>query len=77
MQFEYNSVSRGGIRRVLKQPVVDDVRDYLLDNTTPDMTLGELQNVFLEYRTPSGSRLMINQLEPMFTWCALWGRVWS
>lgn len=69
MIFEYNS-SQAPIKKTLNKHTVQDVREYFLEKTKytaiNDMTYGEIQQIFLEYRNPDGGGLLINQLEPMY-----------
>ena len=75
MRFFYNSTRRGD-KRELPPDLVEQLRAYLC-GLGPDMTKGELQDRLLAFRDKDGHRLLINQLEPVFTWCAIEGRVWN
>jgi hypothetical protein len=41
------------------------------------MAKGELHDALLAYRDPHGRRLMINQLEPVFTYLSREGNLWA
>lgn len=76
MKFEYNS-SKVAYKKFLPEEIVNDLRKYLQDKLHPDMTVGELQDILLAYRRPNGDRLLINQLEPVFTYLAQTGKLWD
>lgn len=60
---EYRSTN-GGTKRIPGE-IDHDIRKYLKSKGyTERSTKGELQDDLLAYRTPSGDRLMIHQLEP-------------
>ncbi len=75
MVFNYRSSVIDQTRQ-LSDDLVKDIRQYLLDNGV-DRTWdkGEIQAVLLEYRTPKGARLLINQLEPIFVYVSIHGKV--
>jgi hypothetical protein len=75
MEFFYNSTNGG--KRKLPDAEVRAIRDHLVARgLRPDFSKGELHDLLLEYRSLSGSRLMINQLEPVFTYVANTGELW-
>jgi hypothetical protein len=73
--FYYNS--SGGGRRLLPERIVSDLRAYLVaKDLGQHTTKGELHDALLAFRDHRGRRLMIHQLEPVFTYCAMHGSLW-
>lgn len=78
MIFHYNS-SRFDVKRALSPEITRQLRSYLSAVGGIDkMTHGELQDALLDFRYTEGrsSRLLINQLEPVFIYLARNGRLW-
>lgn len=75
MDFKYNS-SQIPTVKILNPEIVRDVRKFLYDklgDNIDDLTYGEIHQAFLSYRRPNGNILMINQLEPLYTYFCLNG----
>jgi len=74
--FEYNS-TRTGLKKRLDPILVEDIRLYILrQNLTQFTSKGKLQEILLAYRDGKDKPLLINQLEPIFTYLALRGGTW-
>lgn len=76
MEFHYNSTNGG--KRKLPEDVVRELRDFLEGKGFGmESTKGQLHDALLEYRRgKNGERLMINQLEPVFTYLSGAGSLW-
>lgn len=76
--FEYNSISKFGAKKEFPSAVLQEVQQYLLDKGgVSGANLGDLQDLLLDFRTKDGERLMIHQLEPIFIYIGIYGRVWE
>jgi len=77
MIFEYRS-SRTGIKKKLSDKLVDEIRVYLESkNINCNKTVGELQDILLEFKQENGDGLLINQLEPIFIYLSITGKIWE
>jgi len=78
MEFYYNS-SQTPVKKVLSAKIVTDVARHISEATkgrnVDDMTYGEIMDIFLAYRRPNGNRLLINQLEPLYTHFCLYREI--
>lgn len=71
MKFYYNSTK--GYKRQLNDETVRAIRKHL-ENEIPDLsiytTAGQLHEALINFRDVYGDRLLIHQLEPIFTYVA-------
>lgn len=76
MIFYYNSTRSGGLQQ-LPAETVAHLRAYLVaSGYHRRMTCGELMDMLLAYRKESGGRLLINHLEPIYSYIATFGDLW-
>jgi hypothetical protein len=76
MTFEYNS-SRWPNKKTLREELVAEIRAHLVDEGFDSLwTRGNLQDCLLRFRDTEGNRLLINQLEPIFTYLSMTGQLW-
>lgn len=75
MTFYYIS-TRTGEQKTLPADVVSEMREHLMTGFSLRLRLGELQDIMLEFRQKNGQRLLIHQLEPMFTYVAMYDHLW-
>ena len=74
-EFTYNS-SNGGTRK-LPLRLVSEVRAHLVKcGFNKDCSKGELNQMLFDFRSSDGHPMMINQLEPIFTYISLHGELW-
>jgi hypothetical protein len=76
MIFNYNS-ARYNVVKILPQNIVDELREYLKPRLRHDTRMGELHDLLINFKTSEGQGLLINQLEPIFTYCARKGEIWN
>lgn len=77
MTFHYNS-SNSGSQRKLPDGEVRGIHAHLeAAGFGPNWSYGQLHDALLAYRNERGARLMINHLEPVFTYLAGAGALWS
>ena len=76
-RFYYFS-SNGDWEKPLQDDLVERIREYLIaKGFSRSTTKGELQDTLLAYTEPDGSRLMVNQLQPIFLYLARYGQIWE
>lgn len=79
MKFEYIS-SKTGFKKELREELIEEIRVHLEEKLplSPRMyTLGDVNDVLLEFKSLSGNKLMINQLHPIFLYLVHQGRIWD
>lgn len=76
MKFTYNSTH--GSQKELPGELVRQIREYLEPIlASPSFHSKEqLHDAMLAFRTTDGKRLLMNQLEPIFTYVAIHGNLW-
>lgn len=76
MVFTYRS-SRG-TEKVIPPDIVRQVRNHLVKTLkwNSGLSFGELNDALLAFRTETGERLLINQLEPFFHYISTRVHLW-